>query len=131
MLSKVSFYASLTGKPSATLEDVNEALKDQVTTTKQSLTADRIIDCVCKYFSISKDDLVGKKKNKEIVEPRQICMYLICEMLDLPLVSVGQIFGGRDHTTVIHAREKISDLIKENNRIRVTVNDLKSMANRT
>ena len=58
-------------------------------------------------------------------------MYLICEMLDLPLVSIGQIFGGRDHTTVIHAREKVSDLIKENNRIKVTVNDLKSMANRT
>ena len=131
MLSKVCFYASLLGKPSATLEDVNEALKDQISTTKQNLTADRIIDCVCKYYSVNKDDLVGKRKNKEIVEPRQICMYLICEMLDLPLVSIGQIFGGRDHTTVIHAREKVSDLIKENNRIKVTVNDLKSMANRT
>lgn len=131
MLSKVCFYASLLGKPSATLDDVNEALKDQISTTKQNLTADRIIDCVCKYFSVTKDDLIGKKKNKEIVEPRQICMYLICDMLDLPLVSVGQIFGGRDHTTVIHAREKVSELIKENNRIKVTVNDLKSMANRT
>ena len=131
MLSKVSFYASLLGKPSATLEDVNEALKDQISTTKQNLTADRIIDCVCKYFSITKEDLVGKKKNKEIVEPRQICMYLICDMLDLPLVSIGQIFGGRDHTTVIHAREKVAELIKENNRVKVTVNDLKSMANRT
>ena len=131
MLSKVSFYASLLGKPSATLEDVNEALKDQISTNKQNLTADRIIDCVCKYFSITKEDLVGKKKNKEIVEPRQICMYLICDMLDLPLVSIGQIFGGRDHTTVIHAREKVAELIKENNRVKVTVNDLKSMANRT
>ena len=131
MLSKVCFYASLLGKPSATLEDVNEALKDQISTTKQNLTADRIIDCVCKYYSITKEDIIGKRKNKEIVEPRQICMYLICEMLDLPLVSIGQIFGGRDHTTVIHAREKVSDLIKENNRIKVTVNDLKSMANRT
>ncbi len=131
MLSKVCFYASLTGKPTATKEDADEALKDVISTTKQNLTSDRIIDCVCKYFSITKDDLVGKKRTKEIVEPRQICMYLIYEMLDLPLVSIGQLFGGRDYTTVIHAREKISDLIKENNRIKVTVNDLKSMATRT
>lgn len=130
MLGKVCFYASLLGKPTATLDDVNEALKDVINTSKQNLTADRIIDCVCKYFSITKEDLIGKKKNKEIVEPRQICMYLICELLDLPLVSIGEIFGGRDHTTVIHAREKVSDLIKENNRIKVEVNDLKSMANR-
>lgn len=67
MLSKVCFYASLLGKPSATLEDVNEALKDQISTTKQNLTADRIIDCVCKYFSISKDDLIGKRKTKKLL----------------------------------------------------------------
>ena len=131
MLSKVCFYASLTGKPSATIEDANEALKDVVLTTKQNLTSDRIIDCVCKYFSVTKDDLVGKKRTKEIVEPRQICMYLIYEMLDLPLVSIGQLFGGRDYTTVIHAREKISEMIKENNRMKVAINDLKSMATRT
>ena len=130
MLGKVCFYASLLGKPTANLDDFNEALKDVINTSKQNLTADRIIDCVCKYFSINKEDLIGKKKNKEIVEPRQICMYLICEMLDLPLVSIGELFGGRDHTTVIHAREKVSDLIKENNRIKVEVNDIKSMANR-
>ena len=126
MLSKVSFYASLTGKPSATLEDVNEALKDQVTTTKQSLTADRIIDCVCKYFSISKDDLVGKKKNKEIVEPRMIAIYLIDDVLNIPLVSIGKIFGGRDHTTIMHSRDKIGDQLKKDNKLSAIVNDLKN-----
>ncbi len=130
ILSKVSFYATLLGKPKATLEDVSEALKDSILETKQNLTTDRIIDCVCKYFSVDKNDLIGKKKNKEIVEPRQICMYLICDLLDLPLTSVGQIFGGRDHTTVIHAREKVSEMIKNNNRIKIAISDLKSMANR-
>lgn len=130
MLSKVCFYASLLGKNTANMDDFNEALKDVINTSKPSLTPDRIIDCVCKYFSVSKEDLVGKKKNKEIVEPRQICMYLICEMLDLPLVSIGELFGGRDHTTVIHAREKVSELIKENKRVKVEINDIKSMANR-
>ena len=56
-------------------------------------------------------------------------MYVMCELLDLPLTSVGEIFGKKDHTTVMHARDKISDLIKENNRVRVIVNDIKNMAN--
>ncbi len=128
VLSKVCFYATLLGKSKATLDDVNEALKDHVSTTKQSVTGESIIDCVCKYFGLNKDDLVGKKKNKEIVEPRQICMYVITELLDLPLTSIGQLFGGRDHTTVIHAREKISQDIKTNNRLKVIVNDIKNMA---
>lgn len=131
VLSKVCFYSELLGKEKTTLEDVEEALKDHIDHNKADLTADRIIDCVCKYFSISKDDLVGKKKNKEIVEPRQICMFIICEMLDLPLTSIGELFGGRDHTTVIHAREKVSQNIKENNRIKIIVSDIKNMVNRT
>lgn len=130
MLHKVVFYAELIGKPTATMEVVPEALKDIVDTTKQSVTPERIVDCVCKYFSISKEDIVGKKKNKEIVEPRQIAMYLIYEMLDLPLMNIGDIFGGRDHTTVIHAKSKIDQMYKENNRIKVCVNDLKNMINR-
>lgn len=127
ILAKVWFIAKLLGKSTATMEDVTEALKDHVSSNRLSLNSDKIIDCVCKYFSISKEDLLGKKKNKEIVEPRQICMYVICDLLDLPLTSIGAIFGGKDHTTVIHAREKISEKIKENNRIKVIVNDIKSM----
>lgn len=128
VLEKVCFYAGLLGKHTATKDELQEALKDHVSSNKLSLTSDRIIDCVVKYFSISKEDLLGKKKNKEIVEPRQICMYVMCELLDLPLTSVGEIFGKKDHTTVMHARDKINELVKENNRIRVIVNDIKQMA---
>lgn len=131
MLSKVCFYASLMGKETATLEIVEEALKDSISANKQTITAERIMDSVCKYFSVDPEALVGKKKNKEIVEPRQIAMFLMYDLLDLPLTSIGQHFGGRDHTTVMHAREKINGLIKSNNRIKVIVNDLKSMINRT
>lgn len=130
MLSKVCFYAPLMGHKTVTLEIVHEALKDSITANKQTLTSDRIVDAVCKYFSVEKDELIGKKKNKEIVEPRQIAMYLMYDMLDLPLTSIGQYFGGRDHTTVMHAREKITQLIKNNNRVKIIVNDLRSMANR-
>jgi chromosomal replication initiator protein len=126
MLSKVCFYASLLGKEKTTMDEVKEALKDHVSTNKQSLTADRIIDCVCKYYNISKEDLVGKKKNKEIVEPRQMCVYLINEMLNIPLTAIGALFGGRDHTTIMHARDKINSQVKVNPHIKTLVNDIKS-----
>jgi len=128
LLSKVHFYSTLRLKDSADLEDIKEALKDHVSTNKQHLTYNVIIDCVCKYFSVDRAELLGKKKNKEIVEPRQICMFVIYEMLDLPLISISQVFGKKDHTTVIYARDKIADAIKENNRIKIAVNDIKAMA---
>jgi chromosomal replication initiator protein len=130
VLMKVWYYASLTGKKMATMEDVKEALKDHDFSNKQNLTAERIIDCVCKYFSVKKEDLLGKKKNKEIVEPRQICMYTICSLLDMPLLSIGQLFD-RDHTTVIHARDKVTSLIEENQRIKIAVNDIRAMATKS
>ena len=127
MLSKVVFYASLLGKPSATMNEAMEAMKDHIDNSKEKITADKIINVVCNYYNIKKEDLVGKKKNKEIVEPRQICMYLISEILELPLASIGSLFGGRDHTTVIHARDKVSSLIKTNYNLKTTITDLKAM----
>ena len=126
ILSKVVFYASLIGKPSATMEDAREALKDIEEPEKESLDAERIVQTVCQFFKISKEELVGKKKNKEIVEPRQLCIYLINDMLDMPLTAIGAIFGGRDHTTIMHARDKISTQIKTNPHIKTLVGDIKS-----
>ena len=128
LLSKVHFYASLRLKEEADLEDVKESLKDHVNQSKQTLTTDIIIDAVCKYYSLEREDLLGKKKTKEVVEPRQIAMYLIYDMMDLPLTSISQVFGKKDHTTVIHARNKITDLIKESNRVKIAVSDIKSMS---
>ena len=125
-LSKVVFYSSLIGKPSATMEDAKEALKDNNEPEKETLDAEKILQTVCQFFKISKEELTGKKKNKEIVEPRQLCIYLINEMLDIPLKAIGTIFGGRDHTTIMHARDKISTQIKTNPHIKTLVTDIKS-----
>ncbi len=125
-LSKVCFYANLLGKKFATMDDANAALKDEVS-EKTSLTPDKIIEVVCKYYNVSKADLLGKKKNKEFVDPRQMCMYLITDMLDLPLASIGKIFDKKDHTTIIYARDKISNALKTNQKLKVEASDLKSM----
>ena len=130
ILSKVWFYATLTGKKIATMEDVKEALKDHDFSDKQNLTAERIIDCVCKYFNVKKDDLLGRKKNKEVVEPRQICMYTMYTLLGMSTTSVANVFG-RDHSTIVHARDKVSKEMEENQRVKIAVNDIKAMATKS
>lgn len=125
-LTKVIFFSKLHEK-AITPDLAAEALKESTGSEQEEIKADDIIKCVSEFFNISKADLLGKKKNKEFVEPRQICMYLINELMSLPLVTIGQKMGGRDHTTVIYARDKIADLIKTNNKIAVEVNDLKNM----
>ncbi len=122
------FHAKLLEKSSATLEDAQETLKESIDINKEKITAERIMDTVCKYYNVQKTDLIGKKKNKEIVDPRQICIYLITELInDIPLKSIGDMFGGRDHTTIIHARDKIASNLKNNNNLKITINDLTAM----
>ena len=128
MLNKVIFASMLHEEP-ITLELAKEALNESAPSDgeKEVLTTDSIIDAVCNFYKIQRSDLLGKKKTKEVVEPRQICAYLMTALLSIPLVTIGQALGGRDHTTVIHARDKISELIKENTRVNTEIKDLKNM----
>ncbi len=126
LLSRVALYAKMLNQP-ITMSLASESLKDYIDHRKAQMSADTIIDATCKYFNISRDDITSKKKTKEIVEPRQIAIFLILEFLSLPLASIGQIFGGRDHTTVIHARDKIADKSKSDKKLMVQLNDIRNM----
>jgi chromosomal replication initiator protein len=112
-----------------TIELAKEAISESVggEQREEVLTADTIVETVCSFYKIQRSDLTGKKRNKDIVEPRQICAYLMTEMLSIPLVTIGQSLGGRDYTTIIHARDKIAELIKENQRVQTEVKDLKNL----
>ena len=125
LLSRVTFFAELKGERPVTVETAKEALKDYIDNQKETVTAERILDAVCEYYGILKDEICGKKKNKEIVVPRQICIYLITEILSLPLSAIGQMFGGRDHTTIMHARDKILREVKEDSNTASVVKDIK------
>ena len=128
MLSKVYFLANLSNRTSATLEDAVEAFDGQIEEDRnEGITPEDIIKTVCEYFDITKQDIIGKKKSKDIVEPRMIAIYLINEILEIPLVSIGKIFGGRDHTTIMHSRDKISDEIKTSNKTKTLVSEIKKM----
>ena len=91
------------------------------------MTADKIIASVCAFYKLEKDKLLGKSKKKELVQPRQICAYLMCEILNIPLVSIGEALGGRDHTTVIHSREKVANLVKINDHLAKEVEDIRNI----
>ena len=128
MLAKVHFLANIANKPSASLEDAVDAFDGQLEEDRNAgASADDIIDAVCKYFDITRQDITGKKKSKDIVEPRMIAIYLISQILELPLISIGKMFGGRDHTTIIHARDKIADEMKSSLKTKNYISEIKKM----
>ena len=125
MLQKVSFMANLKGKHFADIDDIKEALSSSEPVDKEVVTAEKILDVVSEYTNITKADILGKKKTKEIADARQIAIYLICEMLNMPVVSVGKIIGGRNHATIIHSRDKVTEQLQSNDRLKQIIKDLK------
>ena len=125
-LTKVIFASKLQEVP-ITLDFAAQALNLAVSEEHETVTADKIIGSVCSFFKITRENLLGKSKKKELVQPRQICAYLMCEIMSIPLESIGKALGGRDHTTVIHSRDKISNLIKVNDRIAKEVEDVRNL----
>ena len=127
LLNRTIFLSKIKEEFVITTETAKEAAKDFLTPSKDTVTVEKIIEKVCEYFGVHIDDLKGKKKNKEIVEPRQIAIYLINELMNMPLTAIGQEFGGRDHTTIIHARDKVSSQMKTDSKLATAVKDLRSM----
>jgi chromosomal replication initiator protein len=102
-------------------------LKDLITLDEDNVIAPAdIINAVADYFKLTVDDLVGTSRSQAIAQARQIAMYLCRELTSLSLPKVGQLFGGRDHTTVMYANKKISELMKERRSIYNQVTELTS-----
>ena len=111
-LTRLLAYSKLQGKP-ITTELTAEALKEIIQSPKsKKITIQDIQKIVGQYYSVRIEDFSAKKRTKSIAYPRQIAMYLSRELTDFSLPKIGEEFGGRDHTTVIHAHEKIANDIK-------------------
>lgn len=124
-LTKVVFASKLHERP-ITIDLVNEALKESAGEKQEELQADDIINCVCNFYKVSKAELLSKKKTKEIALARQVGMYLVLDMMSLPQLTVAKFFG-RDHSTVIYARDKITEQMETDHKLSVEVNDIKKM----
>ena len=118
-IDKLILFSKLENK-GIDLSLAKEALKDVISPVEQvKITPEYILDVVCDHFNISPDDVCSKKRNAEIVLPRQIIMYLCRKYTDAPQVKIALLCGKKDHTTVIHAEEKIKNEIDINESIKI------------
>ena len=112
--NKVIAYSKL-NKVEINLSSVQEALKDIISPNeKKQITSGLIVEVVAEHFGITPEDIMSKRRNTEYVLPRQICMYLCRKYTDDSLQSIGKAVGKKDHTTVIHGIEKITEDIEKN-----------------
>lgn len=124
--TKIIAYTSLMDMP-ITVETAQKVLTDMGNTVKtRTITFEGIIKVVAEHYNIKEEELFNKKRTQNIAYPRQIAMYLCRELADLSYPRIGELFGGRDHTTVIHAYEKIS---KNKNTNLALQNELQEMTN--
>lgn len=108
-LNTLSARASFTGQP-ITIDFAQETLRDMLRAQAQALSIDRIQKITAEYFDIRLSDMLSRKRTRNIVRPRQIAMALCKELTTHSLPEIGQAFGGRDHTTVIHACKVVQEL---------------------
>ena len=123
-LIRIVAYSSLTNRP-ITVDLAGEALKDIISNKQnKNITIDVIQDVVAGYFNLRVEDLKSQRRTRNVAYPRQIAMYLSRKLTDMSLPKIGEEFGGRDHTTVIHAYEKISDSLNTDESLEHTVKDI-------
>ncbi|WP_410506295.1 chromosomal replication initiator protein DnaA [Haloimpatiens sp. FM7315] len=123
-LIRIVAFSSLTNKE-ISVDLASEALKDIISNNQnKQITINSIQDIVSSYFNLSINDFKSSRRTRNIAYPRQIAMYLCRKLTDMSLPKIGEEFGGRDHTTVIHAYEKISNNLKKDDGLKNTLDEL-------
>ena len=126
VFNKIVARASLTHSP-ITIELAENIINEFKYESEKVISCDFIKETVAKYFSIAKDDLSGNKRSNDIAFPRQISMYLCREIANMSYPQIGTDFGGRDHSTVMHACKKIEKEIKEKTNTKLIVDSVKNI----
>ncbi len=116
-LSRVFAYSEFQKVP-ITLSLVQKALSDMLVQTKKSVKLDDIVQIVSNFYGVPVEEMIKKGRKKEVAHPRQVAMYFLRTELDTPFSTIGDFFGGRDHTTVLHAVDKITKNRESTLRIR-------------
>jgi len=113
VLNKVVFYEQYKNEKIDS-KKLDEIISETTQLAAKNITVGNIVNVVAEFFEISPNDLVGRSRKSEVVEPRQICMYLLRDILKLSYPHIGEKLGHRDHTTAIHACEKVAKDINQN-----------------
>lgn len=122
-LNRVMAFSELSGMP-VTAQMADMALADFLP-PRSDVRPERVLDLVARSFNTSTEKLLGRDRSREIALPRQIAMYLLREEANVSLPQIGQALGGRDHTTVMYAIEKVSDLLERDDRLRRRVVEIR------
>lgn len=125
-LNKLIAKASLTGSP-ITMAMAQKAIDDIVAQKQKVISSEYIQDVVGKYFNVDPQDLVGAKRSNDVTFPRQIAMYLCRNVAQMSMPQIGRDFGKRDHSTVMHACDKIEKEIKTNSNTKLIVESVKNL----
>ena len=124
-LNKIIAYANLE-KREVTMELAETVLKDIISPNdKKIITPEYIINTVAEHYDITPEDIIGTKRNSKVVYPRQIAMYLCRELANIPLKSIGQCMGNRDHTTFMHGCDKIEQELQNSQTTQKAIEILK------
>ena len=124
--NKIVANAFLTHEP-ITIELAEKIINEFIAKKEKKISSEYIQETVAKYFSINKEDLSGSKRSNDIAYPRQIAMYLCRIVANMPYPKIGEDFGGRDHSTVMHACKKIEKEIKEKENTKLIVESVKNI----
>ena len=126
VFNKIIATASLTHTP-ITIELAENTINEFKAASEKVLSSEFVKETVAKYFNINKDDLSSNKRSNEIAFPRQIAMYLCREVANMSYPKIGEDFGNRDHSTVMHACKKIEKEIKDKNNTKLIVESVKNI----
>ncbi len=122
-LNRVIANSNLTGNP-ITLEFAQQALKDLLLLQDKQITTENIQKTVAEYYKVRVADLLSKRRSRSVARPRQMAMALCKELTNHSLPEIGDAFGGRDHTTVLHACRKINELRSTEHKVEEDYNNL-------
>ncbi|MDR0642389.1 MAG: chromosomal replication initiator protein DnaA [Treponema sp.] len=126
-LTKLTAFTNMVNQP-VTLEQAQHLLRDMFVSPRQAnMSIELIQKVVAEYFSLSANDLKSKKRTQNIVFPRQLAMYIVREITEFSTTEIGQVFGGRDHTTVMYSCDKIEEKMKADPTLEPTIESLKRL----
>ena len=125
-LNKILAKASLTHSP-ISIELAEQCINEVISKKEKIISADYIQEVVAKYFNISQKDIKSSKRSNDIAYPRQIAMFLCRDLANMPFTKIGESFGKRDHTTVMHACSKIDAEIKNKDNTKLIVESVKKI----
>ncbi len=129
VLNQVLFYQQNKGE--LTPKKVEELINQNIQESSHNVSPGQILNCVAEFYEITTGDLTGRSRKKELVEPRQVTMYLMREILNLSYPSIGEKLGKRDHTTAIYACGKIGEEINKNHKLNQNILMVKDMISKS